>query len=314
MIDLLIPTYNREQDLIANIKHLNDLIVKEKIVEHFRILVSDNCSVDNTWRRLNECALAVELVLFKQNNNIGLERNAVFLLQKSTSEYIMYIGDDDYLPVGYLAFIVRSISLNDRLSVIIPGYQGVFEGGRVEDHRIENFEIRKFSPGIMSSIMLAPFGHQLSGLLLRSESLLDNYLRFEKYRNIYPFIYFVAINAYRGPSIYVPKFKVSVTQTNSKDWKYDESGLLAEIFKNYNILFPCNPLIRAVYAMYFVNKQGLWRLRVSKRIYNSMEAVRHIWSVESVDVLIKILMPVMLILLYFKFLIVFSKNKILKFL
>lgn len=64
MIDILIPTYNREQDLIQNIKHLNRLIATEKLENNFRILISDNCSTDNTWKNLNdvESEIVVELI------------------------------------------------------------------------------------------------------------------------------------------------------------------------------------------------------------------------------------------------------------
>jgi glycosyltransferase involved in cell wall biosynthesis len=300
MIDVLIPTYNREQDLIKNIQHLNRLVVTEEVERHFRILVSDNCSTDNTWDRLKdiESDLEIELIKFKQDTNTGLERNAVFLLQKATSEFVMYIGDDDYLPEGYLKFVVDTLSRDSLVGSIIPGIDALYGDGSTRPERVADFDCKKYAPGFFSALRISCFGHQLSGILLKRKGLERKYLYNSRYRNIYPFVFFLSYNNLRGTSYYAPMYKVLVTQSNSKDWGYDESGLLTEIFKNYNILFPENPFRRFLLSAAILAKQGSWRLRVGKQPFLPIKAIIHVWKSKSTDVLVKISLPPVVLVLY----------------
>ena len=71
----------------------------------------------------------------------------------------------------------------------------------------------------------------------------------------------------RGSAIYAPKFKVSITQGNSKDWGYDESGLLTEMFLNYKILYPENGLKRGLLQINLMIRQyGRVRVKNLKTI------------------------------------------------
>jgi glycosyltransferase involved in cell wall biosynthesis len=310
MIDILIPTYNREQDLIKNINHLNDLVVKEKIEKYFRILVSDNCSTDHTWDRLNdvESETEIELIKFRQNGNVGLERNAVFLLQKASSEYIMYIGDDDYLPENYLKFVVDTIQSDKIVCSIIPGINALYADGSTKPGRGANFDRKKYAPGFISALKLSCYGHQLSGILLKRDGLEKNYLRDPHYRNIYPFIFFLSYNNLRGSSYYVPMYKVLVSQSNSKDWSYDDSGLLTEMFKNFNILFPESSLKRFLLSASILKKQGAWRLRLGKNPFLAIRSLTHVWKNKSTDLLVKIFLPIAVFYLYLRKLLSISKR------
>lgn len=289
-IDILIPTYNRQKDLLKNIRHLNRLITKDQLESYFRILVSDNCSKDDTWTELENVRpqIQVKMHLFQQNENIGLENNAVFLLQQATSEFVMYIGDDDYLPENYLKYIVETINKDNEVSAIVPGIEALFADGTTKPGRRERFDFKRYPAGFWTAMHVAYLGHQLSGILLKRAHLESNYLKNENYRNIYPFIYFLSYNAIRGNVYYAPAFKVLVTQSNSKDWGYDDSGLLTEIFKNFNILYPDSPLKRFLLCCSVLKKQGGWRLRVGKQPWLPAKAVLHVWSERQTDLLTKI--------------------------
>jgi abequosyltransferase len=289
MIDILIPTYNRQKDLIKNIKHLNRIIDKDQLTDHFRILVSDNCSEDDTWIELEVVRpqIQVEIHLFRQNQNIGLEKNAVFLLQQAASEFVMYIGDDDYLPDNYLKYVFDIVGKDNEVSAIIPGINAFFADGTIKAGRVESFDFKKYPAGFWTALRIAYLGHQLSGILLKRSYLVSNYLTEYKDRNIYPFIYFLSYNALRGSVYYAPVFKVLVTESNTKDWGYDDSGLLTEIFKNFNILYPKSPVKRVLLCCSVLKKQGGWRLRVGKQPLLAIKAMVHIWADRQTDLLTK---------------------------
>lgn len=314
MIDILIPTFNREPFLIKNIIILNEQAKSCSINKNFRILVSNNCSTDNTKNALSQIKekIEIELIIFEQEKNIGLEKNAIFLLEKSNAPFILYLGDDDYLPIGYLSYIVEQISLDKNLSVIIPGFSNLYSDGSITPSRSANFEIKKFTPSLNSAMQLSNFGHQLSGLVLKRDGLLDKYIENEKLRNIYPFIFFVAFNNLRNNSYYVPKYQVLVSQGNSKDWRYDESGLLTEILKNYKIAFPNSPIKRLLLGLAFTKQQS-WRLQIGIRpnnIKKSILAYFHLCKTDSVDLAYKSTLPFLYSYLFAKLIAVGARNRL----
>ena len=290
MVDILIPTYNREQDIIKNIEHINDLVKSENIKDSFRVLISDNCSTDSTWGRIKELErnIEIEVVKYQQDENIGLERNAVFLLQQAKSDFIMYLGDDDYIPHGYLSYVINKLNEDSNISAVVPGNAALFVDGTTRVSRKEKFDKKKFLPGFFSALQVSYLGHQLSGLVLRRDYLEQEYLKNPSNRNIYPFIFFLAFNALRGNVYYAPSFNVLITTSNKKDWGYDDSGLLTEIFKNFNILYPDKPIKRTLMCCSVLQKQGGWRLRVGKRPFLAIKAILHIWSERQAGLLTKI--------------------------
>lgn len=288
MIDILIPTYNRAEFLKKNILVLNKQICDSGLQEDFRIIVSDNCSTDNTADYLSEIEndLAVQLLRYRQDKNIGLEPNVLFLLGKATSEYVMYLGDDDYLPDGYLDFVFEKIKKED-VHCVIPGFSALFPGNIVKPARNAKFPFKKYTPGFSTVCKLSNFGHQLSGLVTKRDGLYDEYMTREEFRNIYPFVFFVAYCMLRGNTYYAPKYQVLVSQGNSKDWRYDDSGLLIDIFKNFKIAFPGKPFKAAWASLAFARIQS-WRLRVGINPVNTIKSFVHLTGSKEVSPLIKV--------------------------
>lgn len=278
-IDILIPTFNRAPFLAKNLELLQEQIQNSNLEKRYRILVSNNCSTDETSEAIKkfESTAQVELVVYEQKENIGLERNAVFLLQNATADFVLYLGDDDYLPEGYLTSLIKRVDSDEHLGVVIPGFTTVdVDGNKRIARKILKNDIEA-KPGFSSVLRLSAYGHQLSGLLLRRDGLFERYTADDGFRNIYPFIYFVAYNNQYFSSIYSSRYQVLVSISNSKDWRYDEIGLLGEIIKNYKILYPTNTIKQTLAALTFIVKQR-WRLRVSIRpssYSKTLNAVKH---------------------------------------
>lgn len=292
MIDILIPTFNRasflEKNLNLLIEQINDAHLEEKI----SISISDNCSEDETANivKKNIGITTIQINFYKQKKNIGLEKNAIYLLEKSTDKFIMYLGDDDYLPVGYLKYLIDKINKIKNLTCIIPGFSALYTDGIVKPSRNADFDQKRYEPSFETVKQISQYGHQLSGILLKREGLFENYTIDEKLRNIYPFIFFVAYNNLQGISIYAPKYQILVSQSNSKDWNYDDSGLLTEIFKNYKIVFKDSYLKRNIMNFVFM-KQQAFRLRIGHGFKNEFKAFIHLEKDNNLDLLTKLLLP-----------------------
>lgn len=234
LIDILIPTYNRAADLKKNLEILSGYIGTEISKDIIRIIISDNCSPDETQKVVEEMLDQVEFPIkyVRNNENIGLEKNVVKVLSLASAEYVMFLGDDDYIDTGYLSFVQSEITSGE-VGAIIPGLCNLLQNGDEIAGRVEPFETKKMNPSYQSALFASHLGHQMSGLVLKRDNLLSHYLKEEKWRNPYLFIHFLTYCLLRYKTIYAPKFKVKITSFNEKDWGYNNVGLLDEVFKSY---------------------------------------------------------------------------------
>lgn len=290
MIEILIPTYNRSEDLIKNIIHIDKLIRKEGLDNKFLILISNNASTDDTLLALNNVRkkIKIELLTYNQEENIGLESNAVFVLKKATSEYVMFLGDDDYLPDGYLTKLVE-IAESKKYGVVIPGFSALMPNGEIREGR-SDFCSRENKPGFKAIMDFSKFGHQLSGLFFKREEVAESYTSDAENRNIYLFMFFISHVMLKNNSIYLPEFQVLVSQGNSKDWSYDDSGLLTEIFRNYRGIYPDSSIKRFLLCTTTM-KNATWRMRLGANPLLAIKSFVHLLKSKECDPLLKISLP-----------------------
>jgi len=311
MIDILIPTYNRAEYLQKNIEWLETLATEEEISHKLHLVISNNCSTDDTDSVLEATSSLsnLHITTYSQEENIGLERNVVFLLEKATSKFIMYLGDDDLLPRGYLSFVLSKIDTEPDVSAIIPGTSALYHDGSTKVQRKESFDIEKFKRGFRTCLRLSHLGHQLSGILVARSEILETYGPSIEHRNIYPFIYFLSFNILRGSTYYAPVYSVLVFHGNAKDWEYDHSGLLTEIFKNYNLLYPKSLLKRNMLKSAILLRQSQ-RLRIGKNLKKTTNSLLHLLRDPGTELPTKCLLLTMLpYLVFLKFVSAFRKKE-----
>lgn len=236
---ILIPTYNRCIDLKKNLEYLKKEILKYQLAQEFAIAVSDNASTDDTWAMLqqikNEWKDEVQLDIVKNEANVGLEQNVVNLLQNATAEYLIWLGDDDFLAEGYLAFIQQQFA-NTKLGWMIPGLTEIDKQGNQNGGRPVEFSFKHFSAGFSTVYELSHFAHQMSGLVVKREKLAETYLAKPEWRNPYLFIFFTAYCQLFSEGVYAPSYRTIINNFNPKDWGYNKIGLLDEVFKSYYYL------------------------------------------------------------------------------
>ena len=240
-LTILIPTYNRCNDLNYNLNLIRSIVVKGSWLSRIQILVSNNCSTDNTQKCIDEflSKSGLNFVSYTQLSNIGLEKNALFCLEKATSDFVMFLGDDDYLSYEYVRDCIEDIDNCSDLKCIIPSWQGITPTKEMiaGKQRDVGEKKRYFEKGFNNCYINAQRGHQLSGLVFHREGLLKSYYD-RKVSNIYPFIYFVGYSCLNGVTIHNPEHPILITQPgqSQKDWAYGEDGLISEIFDNYKKL------------------------------------------------------------------------------
>lgn len=257
LLSILIPSFNRSENLVANVELLSGFIENLSINEKVEIIVSDNCSTDNSAEeieRLIEKHKTVSIHLIRQKENVGLERNALEVLAASQASFVMFLGDDDYLKEGYLDKVVRALENTSDISCIIPAFMNTTPDGKELNGRDINKKSKLYSKGKLNAARLACKGHQLSGLVFLRGGTLEAYCAEEKLRNIYPFMFFLGFNSLRGKTLHLtsPYVRVTTVPQTKKDWSYGNDGLFSERIKNAAALFPENVLFRWLCELFIV--------------------------------------------------------------
>ena len=252
-LQVLIPTYNRAKRLEKNIRLISKQIIEFDLQNKIGIIVSDNCSNDDNWTRLkvlqNEYN-EIDLLIFKQDENIKLEPNALFVLEKASAPFVMYTGDDDYIDSKYLPRLVEIIESDKNFTCAISGHIGVAPGEINRNVRMMPFEEHVFNASLKNTAYLSHFFSQMSALVFKREGIYDAYMSDNSLRNIYPWIFFGIFNASRGNTYFLNKYKTKITDFETKDWDYDELGLIEDIIKNFSILEKRNPIKRMYLEIY----------------------------------------------------------------
>lgn len=93
LVDILLPTYNTMEQYLK--KQLDSLL--NQTYTNIKIYISDDASTKNTLLELlNEYKdKDNRIVLFKQKQNLGYNKNFEFLMNQSTADYIMFCDHDD---------------------------------------------------------------------------------------------------------------------------------------------------------------------------------------------------------------------------
>lgn len=94
-IDILMATYNGEKYLKMQIDS-----ILQQTYSNFQLIISDDCSTDNTIKILNEYEKKDSRIkVYYQNKNLGCVKNFEFLLGKVENEiYALSDQDDIWLP------------------------------------------------------------------------------------------------------------------------------------------------------------------------------------------------------------------------
>lgn len=99
ILTIAIPTYNRGFFLEQSLERITSQI--KGLEDEIELLVSDNCSSDNTQQVVKKFIDAGAPIVYNRNNvNLGMDGNFVYCFKNAKAKYAWILGDDDYLVEG----------------------------------------------------------------------------------------------------------------------------------------------------------------------------------------------------------------------
>ncbi len=125
LLTIAIPTYNRAQSLDKQIAWLIEAI--KGFETECEILVSDNCSTDNTPEIVNKWQSQVSNITFRYNRNkenLGVLKNITYCLKAATTKYVWTIGDDDPIQTRAVSYVLKRVKEKEDISLIFLNFSG----------------------------------------------------------------------------------------------------------------------------------------------------------------------------------------------
>lgn len=125
LLTIAIPTYNRAELLDKQLAWLAQAI--KAFEDECEILVSDNCSTDNTQEVIQKWQVKLSNITFKSNKNsknLGVVKNIMYCLNSTTTKYVWTIGDDDPIQDKAIAYVISKLRQHENLSLLFLNFSG----------------------------------------------------------------------------------------------------------------------------------------------------------------------------------------------
>lgn len=180
LITIGIPTYNRAD---AYLPMCLEAAISQDY-SNFEIIVSDNCSSDNT-RELVEGFDDSRLRYIRHEQNIGAIPNFNFCLNEAAGAYFMMLHDDDLIDHDFLSCCAAAIPDNKTVGIIRSGTRIIDSNGSVKSLAVNNSTTDKFtdlwsdwskgetSPYLCSTVFNTEYLKQLGGFHPEKNMLFD---------------------------------------------------------------------------------------------------------------------------------------------
>lgn len=110
ILSICIPTFNRADFLRDCLNSIVEQFSDVDVLNQVEIVISDNYSSDNTEDVVKKFQEKYKNIkYFKNESNLGFDRNLLNVIEKSSGVYCLTLGDDDALFPGTLSLLLKKI-------------------------------------------------------------------------------------------------------------------------------------------------------------------------------------------------------------
>lgn len=120
LITIAIPTYNRADSYLS--QTLESAV--NQTYRNIEILISDNCSTDNTEsvvKSFND----PRICYFRQKENIKANENFNFLLKEARGDYFLLLHDDDLIDSDFVETCIKAANYSTNIGLIRTGMRRI---------------------------------------------------------------------------------------------------------------------------------------------------------------------------------------------
>ena len=245
-ISFLIPTYRRPEQLERALSSIFDH-QSEDDLSRTKVLIGEDAS-GSPWNEAYEALwtqIGSRCRIIKNDQNVGMAQNLLSLARRAQTNYSMILTDDDTLAPGVLHEILNLVERAEAQGaglIAIPRLN-ISEHGSVRGRSATVFRIGRIRPSSTKAFRITPRAHILTGLVLRTDALVDPCWNWSLDNAYFPMaIQYYAVSS-RG-AIFSKKSLVYHTVENETHWHrwgsnrdeqtlrlyYDRSQMLGTLF------------------------------------------------------------------------------------
>ncbi|MDF0652881.1 MAG: glycosyltransferase family 2 protein [Nitrospira sp.] len=126
LISIGIPTYNRANTYLRCA--LRSAV--NQTYKNIEIIVSDNCSLDNTESVVKEFD-DPRIRYYRQKENIGPVNNRNFCLERAQGKYFVLLSDDDQIDDDFISACMDAVKYREEPGVILTGVREIDSEGNI---------------------------------------------------------------------------------------------------------------------------------------------------------------------------------------
>jgi glycosyltransferase involved in cell wall biosynthesis len=134
LVSICIPAYNRPEELYRLLKSIDS-----KQNTKIEIIICEDHSPKreeiNTIVKKFIDESNYEVKYYENNINLGYDKNIKELVTKATSDFIVFMGDDDIFIPNAFDKLITFLENNSNLGYVLKSHQYIFKDGRIEKFR-----------------------------------------------------------------------------------------------------------------------------------------------------------------------------------
>ena len=144
LVSIGVPTFNRPDELISCLKNLINQTYK-----NIEIIVVDNASDEEIIKNLyiSEIFLDKRIRIIKNKQNIGILKNAEYVLKIANGEFFCWVSDDDWRSDTFIEDLLNLSFANPDKAIYCSQYQDIIDNCSPSLSHLSN----KFKVGLLGS-------------------------------------------------------------------------------------------------------------------------------------------------------------------
>lgn len=178
VLSITIPTWNRSEILRESLTCLLPEVIRYKSI--IEIVISDNCSDDNTPNVINEFIEKypqITIRSFRQESNTGYYGNFKKCKELATGKYFWLLSDNEFINRGIIEYLINILTTEKDISVVFLN-----DWGMVED-KIDSIPVYKSKSVDYNELFITAGGKITStSAVIFSNNKVGEEIVFEKFK------------------------------------------------------------------------------------------------------------------------------------
>ncbi|MDO5824472.1 glycosyltransferase family 2 protein, partial [Methanobrevibacter sp.] len=175
-ISIIIPVYNSEKYLSKTFESLLNQTIG---FENLEIIFVDDNSKDNSGEIIDnyskEYGNVISVHLKENSGYAGRPRNIG--MEKSNSEYLMFLDSDDYFNEDACEILYSKINKNPDIDMVLGGYSNISSNSKKDKHIRKNQQKTLYKDGKNDYVLLTT-PPSISSKIFRKKLLIENDIKF----------------------------------------------------------------------------------------------------------------------------------------